>query len=54
MPERKIGKNKSKIDWSLIAIKSKETSSQQEPVRNTHVAMYEAIMHQPVTVSLNI
>ena len=30
-----------------IAIKSKETSSQLEPVRNSYVA----IMHQPVTIS---
>ena len=32
-----------------IEIKSKETSSQLEPVRNSHVT----IMHQPVTVSSN-
>ena len=30
-----------------IAIKSKETSSQFEPVRNSYVA----IMHKPVTIS---
>ena len=33
-----------------IAIKSKETSSQLKPVRNSYVA----IMHQPVTVSSNM
>ena len=33
-----------------IAIKSKETSSLLEPVRNTYVT----IMHQPVTVSSNM
>ena len=33
-----------------IAIKSKETKNQLEPVRNSYVA----IMHQPVTVSSNI
>ena len=33
-----------------ITIKSKETSSQLEPVRNSYVA----IMYQPVTVSSNM
>ena len=33
-----------------IAIKSKETSSQLELVRNSYVA----IMHQPVTISLTM
>ena len=33
-----------------ITIKSKETSSQLEPVRNNYVA----IMHQPLTVSLTM
>ena len=33
-----------------ITIKSKETSSQLEPVRNSYVA----IMHQPITVSSNM
>ena len=32
-----------------IAIKSKETNCQLEPVRNS----YAAIMHQPVTISSN-
>ena len=33
-----------------IAIKSKETSSQLEPVKNSYVA----IMHQPITISLTM
>ena len=33
-----------------VTIKSKETSSQLEPVRDSYVA----IMHQPVTVSSNM